>query len=133
MAQARKCDRCGININDFKPGQDAFMLLENTGRTEEPEIEKVVVLSIGRKYVKVAKENSRNEIDFFSNFDEENFLLENVDWGEKRKLFPDRQAVEDYLERGAIYRDLRDLLKFYNEDDFTLEQLRKAKRILEAE
>lgn len=122
-----------MNINDFKPEQDAFMLLENTGRIEKPKIEKVVILSIGRKYVKVVKENSRNEIDFFSNPDEENYLLENVDFGEKRKLFPDRQAVDDYLEKGAIYRDLMNLLRFSGKDDFTLEQLRKAKRVLEAE
>lgn len=122
-----------MSIKDFKPGQDAFMLLENTGRNEEPKIEKTVVLSIGRKYVKVLLGISQCKIDFFSNLDEENYLLENVDWGERRKLFPGRQEVEDYLERGKIYRDLMNLLRYGNKNDFTLEQLREAKRILEVE
>lgn len=47
-----------VSVKDFKPGQTAYILTRKRGRTQEHFVSQCVVISVGRKYVKTAKQES---------------------------------------------------------------------------
>lgn len=90
-----------MNIKDFKPGQTVYALSTKRGRTVNHTIRKYIVMSIGRKCVRVATEDYPTlTIPFCgSNILADQYLVENKDWGDRMKLFPSLQAANDEIER----------------------------------
>lgn len=120
-----------MTIKDFAPGQTVYVLTRTRGRTTEHFIKRYKVLSVGRKYVKAAPEGSWHPIEFYLNDETDKFLIENKDWGDKGRLFPTEQAVNDDIERDMLCSWARKALDSWKIDTYTLEQLRAIKEILE--
>lgn len=114
-----------MNIKDFKKGQVAYILDMRTGRNTEPTIRETTVFSVGRKYVTV--ENGSK----YESSDNPYGLIENKDWGDRAFLCPNRECAEMYIEKEELMRWLYNAASFRCE--YSLEQLRKAKEILESE
>lgn len=119
-----------MDIKNFKPGQDAYIILEDHGRNTDRVIQKVKIVSIGKKYVKASPVGYRYTTDFF-NLNDEEYLTENKDWGFPLKLFPSKQDADDYVERVETYGELRNKFQRYGMYDFTLDQLRRIKNIFD--
>lgn len=121
-----------MTIKDFKPGQTVYVLSRVKGRTTEHFIKKYKVVSVGRKYVKAAPENSlKYPVEFFLNNETDDFLCENKDWGDKDRLFTSEEAVNDDIEKDMLRTWLRKATESYKIDTYTLSQLRDVKKILE--
>lgn len=43
-----------VTIHDFSPGQEVYVVCEETGMNTEDRVERLTVVSVGRKYVKAA-------------------------------------------------------------------------------
>lgn len=56
-----------VSVKDFKPGQTAYILTRKRGRTQEHFVSQCVVVSVGRKYVKTAKQESSSITSDFYN------------------------------------------------------------------
>lgn len=115
-----------ITQKDFTVGQTVFLLNENKGRTGGPIITERTVAKIGRKYVTL---NGLWEEKFEDCGSE--YLIKHTDF-ERRHLFPDRNALEAFLERKQLVRwfaTLNDIIL----KECTLEQLQKAKKLLQNE
>lgn len=121
-----------MTIKDFKPGQTVYVLSRIKGRTTERFIKKYKVVSVGRKYVKAAPENSlKYTVEFFVNNETDDFLYENKDWGDKDRLFATEEAANDDIEKDMLRIWLRKATESYKIDTYTLSQLRGVKKILE--
>lgn len=114
-----------MNIKDFKKGQTAYILNMHTGRNTDPTIHETTVSAIGRKYVTV-ESGSRYE-----NSDNPYGLIESKDWGDRTFLCPSRECAEMHIEKEELMRWLCNAASFTYK--YSLEQLRKAKEILESE
>lgn len=114
-----------MNIKDFKKGQVAHILNMHTGRNTEPTIRETVVSNIGRKYVTI-EEGSR-----YTSSDSPYDLIENSDFGDKTFLCPSKEYAEMHIEKEELMRWLYNAASFRCE--YSLEQLRKVKEILENE
>lgn len=114
-----------MNIKDFKKGQIAYILNMYTGRNTEPTIREITVSSVGRKYVTV--DNGAR----YGNSDKPYGLIENKNWGSLTFLCPSREHVEMHIEKDKLRRWLNRAAQSGKE--YSLEQLRKVKEILESE
>lgn len=81
--------------------------------------------SVGRKYVTI-ENGSRYE-----NSDKSYGLIENKNWGSLTFLCPSREHAEMHIEQDKLRRWLNRAAQFGKE--YSLEQLRKVKQILERE
>lgn len=88
-----------MNIKDFQSGQEVFGLTERKGRNVPPVVRRLLVAGVGRKYVKAAPEGAPHTTSFALASEEDEYLTEARDWGDKEKLFPSEQALQDYQER----------------------------------
>lgn len=124
-----------MNIKDFKPGQEVFVLSTTKGREVHHNIRKYIVKSVGRKYVKVATEDYPNlTINFCKQeYDRGEYLVENRDWGDRTRLFASLQAVNDEIEREALKSWLRGAAEWNKIQSYTLDQLRAVRDILGGE
>ena len=120
-----------MTIKNFKPGQTAYVLRRTRGRTTEHFIKRYTVLAVGRKYVKAAPEGSQHPTEFYLNDETDRYLTENKDWGERDRLFLTEEAVNDDIERDMLRLWIRKALESYKIDEYTLDQLRAVKEILE--
>lgn len=120
-----------MTIKDFKPGQTVYALSRTRGRTTEHFIERYTVLSVGRKYVKAAPEESQHPEEFYLHGEMDEYLTENVTWRERKKLFLTEIAVNDDIEKDMLRSWLRKATEGYKIDDYTLNQLRAVREILE--
>ena len=115
-----------ISIKDFKVGETAY-LLGVTGRP--PRLRPVKIHKVGRKYV-TTKEGCwerKYGVEHYS----PDALVEKMEFGEKDLLFVSEQAYKDYTEKQELKQWLRSVAGGYPMPDFSLEQLRKVKAILE--
>ena len=121
-----------MNIKDFKPGQEVFALSTKKGREIKRTIRKYIVMSVGRKYVKVATEDNPTFTIAFSgsNILADNYLVENKGWGDRMKLFPSLQAANDEIEREALKDWLREAVNYNKIRLYSTEQLRAVRDIL---
>ena len=89
-----------MEIKDFKVNDKCYVLQESMGRNAYPIITKHVVDMVGRKYVTV---KVIWETKFEKAYDEDdNYLVEVCNFGEKRKLFKTKCEVEEYIERKEL-------------------------------
>lgn len=112
-----------MRIKDFKAGQDAWLFYEKGC------VEKVTVSRVGRKYVCVQNfgyEKQYKECGWCTEG-----LIENRDWGERAFLFPTEEKMLEFQERGQMEDWLYSTVCRGIKNRFSLEQLRKAKEILE--
>lgn len=120
-----------MKIKDFKPGETAYSLIRVRGRLTEHFIKKYTINSVGRKYVKATPEGGHFPVEFYKREENDDFLVENKDWGDYEKLYLSEQAVNDDIERDMLRSWFVKAVGSYNIDNYSLEQLRKVKKILE--
>lgn len=119
-----------MKIKDFKPEQTVYGLTKKNGRTTEHFLKKYKVVSVGRKYVRVAPEGCRFLTEFYLEEDSDNYLTENKDFGEREKLFLTEAAANEEIERYMILMWLRK--NAYGKLGYcTINQLRQIRKILE--
>lgn len=124
-----------MNIKDFKPGQTVYALSTKRGREINHTIRKYTVMSVGRKYVKVATEDHPTLTIAFSgsNILADRYLVENKDWGDRMRLFPSLQAANDEIEREALKDWLREAVNYNKIRLYSIDQLRAVRDILGGE
>lgn len=119
-----------LTIKNFAKGDVAYVLNMHRGRRIdgkrlEPTVTEVPVITVGRQYVTVGSGTYSSK---FRNFEKE-YLIEHVNWGESRLLFPSEQAALDYVEKCDLVLWLG-TLSTSSAEKYTLEQLRQVKDIL---
>lgn len=120
-----------MNIKDFKPGQTAFILIRKRGRETQYLVNQCKVISVGRKYVKVApKGNLLYPVEYYLHEKTDDHLTEKRDWGEYTFLFPTEEAINNAVERDKLRIWLRKETEGYKLYSYTLEQLRAVRDIL---
>jgi hypothetical protein len=115
-----------ISIKDFKVGQTAYLLSENTRPLK---LKTVEVQKIGRKYVTVKYGWGIFKYGVEDYLPEA--LVEQTEFGNKDLLFVSEQAAADYLEKIELEKWLQNAVQRYGRLNFSIEQLRKVKAILE--
>lgn len=113
-----------MTVKEFDVGQTVFILNMHEGRNREPEIREATVKTVGRKYVTIGNEDryeSEESIPFG--------LIQNIDYGDKRLLFPSRTDVNNYIEQSKLAKWISSI-SWTKSRKFDLEQLRKVKEIL---
>ena len=120
-----------MNIKDFQSGQEVFGLTERKGRNVPPVVRRLLVAGVGRKYVKAAPEGAPYTTPFALASEEDEYLTEAKDWGDKEKLFLSEQTLQDYREREDLFRTIRRTLEHAHANQYSLEQLREIRKILD--
>ena len=120
-----------MKIKEFKPGQEAYTLQCTCKNNYK--IEKYIVQSVGKKYVKVAPERfPRLTIDFLSTgFISDKYLAENKSWGNRMRLFASLEAANEEIERERLKKWFIRAAETSKIREYTLEQLRAVNLILE--
>lgn len=112
-----------MNIKDFKPRQEAYIVNLHTGRNEPPSIHQTKADTVGRKYVTTGYYGKRYKTSSVPYG-----LIEQNVWGETTYLCPDREKAQMVIE----HEDLR--LWLYKAaahgNEYTLDQLKQVKEIL---
>lgn len=112
-----------MNIKEFKPGQEAYIVNLHTGRNEPPSIHQTKVAAVGRKYATTGYYDKRYKTSSVPYG-----LIEQTEWGETTYLCPDREKAQMFIE----HEDLR--LWLYKAaahgNEYTLDQLKQVKEIL---
>lgn len=93
----RRKEDTEMKLKDFVAGETAYTLLENTGRNTGSVHEKVSIVGVGRKYVTIS--GTFSEERYFIRFEDDDFLMQDVDRGEKKKLFKSKQDLDEFLAR----------------------------------
>ena len=122
-----------MDTNHFKIGQKAFLMQREPILKNETQPKEVYVVYVDRKYVDISyMPNGECAVSFKrTDYGTDNacpYLEENKDWGNRSYLFKTRKAFEEYQEYQALQQWLFHF-EFKN-GNYTLEQLRKIKRIL---
>lgn len=112
-------------IKDFKEGQLVCVVYMYKGRTEEPKIYERHVEKVGRKYVYDDRGHKYIESHIV-----ENGLYEDCETGERGYLFDSNIKAQEFIEKEKLNIWLTCLRAYGNK--YSLEQLRKVKKILES-
>ena len=120
-----------VEINDFKPGQTAFVVTQKAGRVHLSDIKKFTVLSVGRKYVKASLEGLEHPIEFYATEQYPDCLIENNSWGDRRRLYLTEIAASEAIEADYLRIWLMKAVDFSKLKGYSPRQLRAAKAILE--
>lgn len=115
-----------MQIKDFSVGQTVY-IYGSTRRTAGTELKKAEVAKVGRKYVTL---KSR----WMEQFKEPNgtapYLVEQVEYGTPRLLFPSEEAVCEYRETEELREWLMKMTDWDKIGKYTLDQLRAVREIL---
>lgn len=111
-------------IKKFKKDQSAYMLTKNCGYNKAPEIKIVTVTSVGKKYVTVSC-----DIRFQNDNTDGDYLIESVNWGDRRLLFADEIALNEFLERAELMTWFRKTKTEFGR--LSLQKLRELRKIVE--
>ncbi len=126
-----------MKIKDFKIGQEVVIVVEERLNERKAHIE--VVVSVGRKYVRTARADEIKKMypeppiwttEYYIRDENDPCLTENKDWGHPKSLYPSEKAYREREELRSLREWLLNEFK-YSSSDYTLEQLREVKRILE--
>lgn len=121
-----------MTIKDFKPGETVYALSWEKGHTTHHTIRRYMVISVGRKYVKVAPADFPNlTTEFYKPEGEAEYLTERKDWGNPMRLFLTEAAANDDIETDKLRSWFRKAAEHYRIEEYTLEQLRAVRKILE--
>ena len=122
-----------VSVKDFKPGQTAYILTRKRGRTQEHFVSQCIVVSVGRKYVKTAKQESSSITSDFYNLRGDDDYLSEVDYcNTGRRLFPTQQAAIEDIEKDILKDWISKATQHSSMEKYTVQQLREVKEILEA-
>lgn len=120
------------SVKDFKPGQTAYILTRKRGRTQEHFVSQCIVVSVGRKYVKTAKQESSSITSDFYNLRGDDDYLSEVDYcNTGRRLFPTQQAAIEDIEKDMLKDWISKATQHSSMEKYTVQQLREVKEILE--
>ena len=122
-----------MTIKEFKPGQEVYALTRTRGRLTEHFVKRYTVLSVGRKYVKAAPLGGKMPVEFYKQQEADEYLVENKDWGDRMKLFLTEEGAMGDIEKDMLKTWLRKAVDGYKIEDYTLEQLRAVRKILEGQ
>lgn len=116
-----------VTIKDFNAGDKVYTLELHTGQCLEgkpipPDIQKVEVVSVGKKYLQTSREKYQN--------DDREYLKEVVTYGRAKMLFGTEKEVKNYLEKMELAKWLG-TMSTTDVEAYSLEQLRKVKEILD--
>lgn len=109
-----------MNIKEFKPGQEAYIVNLHTG---SPSIYKTKVIKVGQVYVTTNHYNKRYRSSSIPYG-----LIEQANWGETTYLCPDKERALMYVEHEELRLWLYKAAEYKNK--YTLDQLRQVKEIL---
>lgn len=111
-------------LKDFTPGQHAYALYEGDPH-QTPKITEVVVVGVGRKYVKAKREMEGDQMakEYEVPYIPQPYLTEHQDWGYQEKLFKDRATMDLFCRKRTLYRKLRKIFSGTQLDNFTLAEL----------
>ncbi|QUO22941.1 hypothetical protein KFE18_05025 [Clostridiaceae bacterium Marseille-Q4143] len=122
-----------VSVKDFKPGQTAYILTRKRGRTQEHFVSQCIVVSVGRKYVKTAKQESDSiTSDFYNLRGDDDYLSETDYYNTGRRLFPTQQAAIEDIEKDMLKDWISKATQHSSMEKYTVQQLREVKKILEA-
>lgn len=100
-----------MDIKDFKVGQAVWIELTGgakRGRTEDELIQKWVVTSVGRKYIKAKRHpDLTREVAFEFNACRGSFV-EKSNYSPDFILHSTKQEIEDKLERNRLFKEIRE-------------------------
>lgn len=117
-----------MNTKAFKVGQTAFVMWDGYNQRNKYSITEATVVKVGRKYVTAG--NSWG-MQFKETADCRPYLIEHLERGTPRLLFPSKEAVDVYIERENLKNWVRVMAGWDKIDRYTVEQLRAVKKILE--
>ena len=121
-----------MTIKDFTPGQIAYIMGSRFTQRDKLGTQMAEVTKIGRKYVTVENSGGWN-YQFEETSESRLYLVEHTDYGDRRLLFPSKEAVDEYREREELKTWVRTAAGWEKIDRYTLAQLRAVKKILEEE
>lgn len=120
-----------LSIKDFKQGQPAYILTIGRGRTPNVSIEKCVVVSVGRKYVRVGKSLEDRFLTEYCNLrGYDDYYSPKETWGDTKRLFPTQQQAAESVEKDELKQTIRKRISNQRLEMLTLEQLQKIHDIL---
>lgn len=119
-----------MEIKDFTVGQTVYMLSTDKRNNPPCGYKEAKIKKVGRIYITL---DGVLERKFFipEYAENDNFLVEKIDYGADNLLFKSKQDLDDYIEKKSLESELykaRDLIS-----TLTLEQLRAIKRIIQEE
>jgi len=115
-----------MEIKDFKKGDTVYVLSQNRGKSV---ISESTVKKVGSKYVTIDNSwETRYQKETFS--DNDNFLYEVTEYGERSYLFVSKKEAEEYVEAEQLELFLRSQ-NWNRANKYSLAQLRAVKAILE--
>lgn len=120
-----------MKLKDFTVGQTAYMFGDDSRRNKLNNVAEVEVVKVGRKYVTVSRKDYRWEERFFSRWDESPYLVEDVDYGYPRLLFPSKAAADEYAETQELRTYICGAIDMLKIKQYSLKQLRAIKKIID--
>lgn len=109
-----------LEPSDFKVGAKAYVISKGG-------IAAVEISSVGRKYVYV----KGGHYGYYHRNEEDNFFVENKDWGEPEELYLTMKDAEDELEFSMLLTSIRRCCEFSRLKKLSLDQLRRIGKIFE--
>lgn len=118
-------------LKDFTVGQTAYSLTVHKGRQTKYKINKCVIKTIGRKYVKAEPEKGGLVKEYYLLHKDDGFLSENSEWGNRAMLFRTLDAANDYIEGDMLRSWLKSAVGGNRIKNYTTNQLRTVRKALE--
>lgn len=117
-----------MTVKDFIAGQTVYIVEDGIRSRNGLYAAKAEVAKVGRKYVTI---RGRLGEKFKETYESRPYLIEQVEYGSPRLLFPSEDAVYEYREREELKEWVRTAADWNRIDRYSLEQLRAVKKILE--
>lgn len=120
-----------LSIKDFKPGHEAYILYAKRGKTEEYNIEKCFIISVGRKYVKVGSSpDCRFPTEYCNLRGYDDYYSPKETWYDPKRLFPTYQQAAEHIEKDRLRRAIKEQIHQQKLEILTLAQLHDINEIL---
>lgn len=117
-----------MKLSDFKVGQPVFVMGDGHTQKTRFQVNEATVVKVGRKYVTISGSWGLQ----FGVFSEGlPYLSEKTDVGTPRRLFPSKEAVDEFCEREQLKAWACAAIDWTKVDRLSTAQLRDMKRILE--
>ena len=122
-----------MTIKDFKVGQIAYLMNFHDRQPNEntTTIDKVNVVSVGKKYVKVKYPRANCNKTFYQRDEKDSYLVEKTTCGTANHLFQSQIAIDEFKERKELVQWIFNKIYCIKANQYNIEQFREIKRILE--
>lgn len=119
-------------LSDFKVGQKVYVELHsNAKRYSNIAYEEWDVISIGRKYVTATKSENGHEYKFGEHNLSYGGLKQKTDYSVDYTLYPNKEILLNKIKSEVLFSKLMLGFKYYNKNNYSLEQLKSICEILE--